>query len=249
MLSGKSTLAGFLLALMLLISGCADVENYAPSGGNGVKFETTKVLPPNGNVSPSFKVGDKFEYKETMPGWGGAGTRVFVVKDMERIRGKKYYVISEDYKAKYTTPTGDARTEGRQATYYFDTETGYFLKRIQGGKTITEGSGSADIDLQIGSILFGQWMLSLTDHFEMERPIESKIGDKEFYYKDRFEVVETPLINGRKAFKVEYKIIENGTTTKKEVFWIDYEKRITVKKDVFQGATKVAEVNLISELS
>ncbi|CEG13036.1 exported hypothetical protein [groundwater metagenome] len=217
------------------------------------------------NTNPTFKIGNKFEYVAHNPKIGGAGHDhttqsiqkiTYSVVEKEKSSGIECYVIESVNL--FLTNEFDPSSSGRvsRQIYYISTETGRIIRftsseaSIKNGVEMNKKDYFADVPSEISEvynsiIAYSPWMLSLDDEFEMEikRFVEGKIE------KEVITVVGRDKIKNRECYIVELRNIgENNDVISRETKWIDTQKRILIKSEVYYGNLKINSIELVSEL-
>lgn len=217
-----------------------------------VKISSDKLIP---NMKPQFEVGEKFEYKTTtqIQGISTSWRSVYSVDKIERINNTDYYVVVNSQINEMQDPRTSAimNITTTETKSYINKETGEILKIVSstdGQETIIMGKDAASVS---GNGMFSTWMLSLNDNFKWKVNAE----DRSFGMAPRAETIEYQVtgrekVNKRNCFKVEMKVKseQRSGDTGKIIFFVDVEKRIVVKTQVYSGNLLISETDLISGL-
>ncbi len=216
------------------------------------------------NTKPNFKVGDKFEYiahglkiSKKGPDYRSQSTQkiVYSVVGKEKLRGVECYVVESVNL--FLVNGSDIMSSGTisKNVYYMGVETGKIMSvtsiksPIRKGIEMNKTEYSADLPSEVseiyrGLIIYSPWMLSLKDEFKMEIKI---------YYpeveKEEIKVIDKDIIKNRECFIVESRTIdENNKILSREKMWVDVEKRILIKSEVYYENLKINELEIVSEL-
>lgn len=213
---------------------------------------TAKELESNAKVP--FEIGQRFVYKTT-PATAEQrifGESIFTVEGIEKIDKKECYVVYKNYTEIYVDPFGKDKKRHWDIWYYYDKENGDIIA-VKDGSYLIRG-GEAELRA-IDNSMFAPYMLALTDDFKWEQDVYSNLSDIgiEGHDKIEYKVVGREKINNRECFKVEcvYFLQRYGGNKidHKEIFWVDVEKRILIKKDYYsKGNLRISETNLVSGL-
>ncbi len=218
------------------------------------------------NTNPTFKVGDKFEYvarspkiSKKGPDYTSQSTQkiTYSVVKKEKLRGIECYVM-ESVNLLLINES-DPMSSGRvlRQIYYISTETGKIIRftsseaSIKRGVEMNKKDYFADVPSEISEvydsiIAYSPWMLSLDDEFKME--IKRFVEDSKIE-RDVIKVAGRDKIKNRECYKVEKRTIgENNDVISREIKWIDVEKRILIKSEVYYENLKINELEIVSEL-
>ncbi len=197
----------------------------------------------------------------------------FTVDKKERINGSDYYVFITDGSGNVIVgyvyrnnkkPSTLSTTPILPFKWYVNTENGNKFNENMGKITDYYSSKSG---MQL-SKTYISWMLKLSEGLKWTIKQEEKstgsagctyIGDelkclvdkkyKEYINEQSYEVEDIEKINGRKCFKVNVreKSCTNGECKilKRMTYWVDVEKRITVKYQLWYEGLSVVEIELI----
>ncbi len=227
------------------------VENTTkPAAEYNVKISGEKLIP---NAKPQFEIGKKFEYETTTQMQGVSNTlrSVYSVDKIERINSTDYYVVVNSQTSQMQDPqTGAIMNITTETKSYINKENGEILKIVTsiGGQEITMGKDAASIS---GNGMFATWMLSLTDNFKWKVNAEdTSFGSAPSIETIEYQVNEKEKVNKRDCFKVEMKVKSKQMTGDegKIIFWVDVEKRIVVKMQMYSGNLLVSDMNMVSGL-
>jgi len=230
-------------------------------------FRVNKDLAPN--HPPSFEVGKEYIYQANIIEKGVMYnlTQQYVVKGLELINKTKCYRIDYVYEYPLTETVieysiTNAKEQPRKyekvtvkkenRTAYINVNDGMLVDVIADGESII----TQDINYNRGIWMYAPWMLSITNGKQWEVSEDTVVNGK---------VVETTIvsykvsdniekINKRDCFKTE---IRWGTKRSGEelktinttaTMWIDVEKRILIKMEVYEGNLHTGGMSLVSEL-
>jgi len=229
------------------------------------EFRVNKNLTPNHPLS--FEVGKEYIYQANIIEKGVMYnlTQRYIVKGLELINKTKCYRI--DYVHEYpitkvvisiTNANEQPRkyekvtVEKENRTAYINVNNGMFVDVIADGRSII----TQDINYNEGIWMYAPWMLSVTNGKQWEVSEDTVVNGK---------VVETTImsykvsdniekINKRDCFKTEIRLgtkrsgEELKTINTTATMWIDVEKRILIKMEVYEGNLYMGGMSLVSEL-
>ncbi len=217
---------------------------------SNVKISGEKLVP---NTKPHFEVGEKFEYEITtqIQGISSSSKSTYSVDKIERINSTEYFIIVNSQTNEMQNPqTGAVINTSTETKSYINKETGEILKIVtsMGGQEITLNKDVASVS---GNGMFATWMLSLTDNFKWKvNAKDTSFGKTPESETIEYEVTGREKINKRDCFRVEMKV-KSGQMTGNEgkiIFWVDVEKRIVIRMQMYSENLKVSEMNLVSGL-
>jgi len=190
------------------------------------------------------------------------------VDGKERINGTECYKISTDGSGEVIVGYVKDERGTRPIlgvlidpfTEYLDAKTGESVDSRTG--KIVKGNGGLLEDYKF----YAPWMLKLSEGMKWTNFYESKstgyVGcdetgchavkkEQEVKEKEEYEVKEIEIVNKRKCFKVEGRTLRqenNGMwkVTHKKIYWVDVEKRITVKYQLWYQNLQTVEIELIN---
>ena len=212
------------------------------------------------NMKPDFKVGEIFEYEETMNGVDieGSGKLIFRVDGIERMNNTDYYIVSQAMNSSFLVI--DEKREKHsieeflEAKHYINAETGEFLKTnreiqaIRDGivlpKTAGETIVTEDMKQVQGNIMHFPWMLLLDESFKLEVNFKYGMGA----FKEDLEVIDVDNLNGRECFKIKKRLIKDMKVIDIEDIWVDKKRRILLKSDTYIDNVKTYEIKLVSKI-
>lgn len=96
--------------------------------------------------------------------------------------------------------------------------------------------------------MFATWMLALTDNFKWKvYAKDTSFGKSPNAETIEYKVVGREKVNGRDCFKVEMQVKNKQMGNEgKIVFFVDVEKRIVAKMQMYQDNLLISEMNLVS---
>ena len=254
--------------IVILSLGCIDnvdvpnhsKENYIESTEKHVvnTVEIEKLEDMELNARPTFSIGQKFFYEFNPPNpISGEGyyyeKETFTVKGTERINGREYYVIVSNNTGWLKKGNKIEKLDDIINTWYYDKENGKCI-----GKNLNPTTYSDENTYATDASMFAYWMLGLRDDMKWDiytKTIETEtIGDKtgvmKYNTKYEFEVVGKEKVDDVLCFKVKMRYVDMDTKRVEETryYWIDANRRILIKKEVFRDGIKSFEEKLTKEL-
>jgi hypothetical protein len=241
----------------IITQSVKDVSSYA-------EIHAEKI---SANKKLSFKLGEKFKYTETPPqGLGGPDEAFYIyhtyfIEKIDRINKSDCYLIKKN-----ETQIISTHMDGKPVNEMTSDDTIVCVNTDSGDPVMVKskdmvGYGDAasmtiDTYSALGRFFYAQWMLSLDENFRWEEKMtltEPVKQDTTISY----EVVGGEKINNRDTFKVEIfmdnkrlgndrEVIQNNKM--KSLLWVDKEKRILVKAEVYINNVLIKQINLITEL-
>jgi len=199
------------------------------------------------NIKPQFRVGEKFIYAtHSIADINTNSKKTYEIKRIERVNKSEYYVIELNEKGSMRDHyTEKIRNYTTTLITYVDRETGEI--RIKDGNIFIPNK----IDVFQGNFMYAYWMLALKEDITFEIRNNLSFEDKSIDYSYKFKVVGVENVRNRKCFKVQIEKVVNygneGRILEKYLYWIDVEKRILIKGQLFEGNLAIDEINLVSE--
>ncbi|PKP59059.1 MAG: hypothetical protein CVT88_06305 [Candidatus Altiarchaeales archaeon HGW-Altiarchaeales-1] len=235
--------------------------------GKNIEFSTTKTntlenLPYTSK--PKFKIGEKYTYQARNTGPSNKivedlrkrpGTIIydymtypitFSVEKIERINKTDYYLISTEgsgevilgvIKDKEGMQRPFTTTKFHLTKYYINTENGEILFK-EGGDPI-------------GFLrIYEPRMLKLSEGLKWQERSETNATNEQTINEESCEVKDVEEINGKKCFKVECRVKqcknEECKVVYRKLYWVDMEKRLTLKFQLWYENLQTMDVSLIN---
>ncbi len=209
----------------------------------------------------NFKVGEEFVYKHNtlFSGIMQNLTQRYKIIEIEKRNSIKCYKILWVFENPvlfmdeiYNPRTGEKKTlskieiEKINITAFVSFDNGSFVDVLIGNKSMLK---QEEFTFQsVGILMCAQWMLYLDDGKEFEIKNEEKDGNRFLHFK----VIGSEKIGNIDCFKVEMtisKLSKNSEVKKiyeKGVFWIDKEKRIVIKLQVYVENLMTTEMIILN---
>jgi len=250
----------------VIISGCVDNkdihDNTLLTATENVTEETEKVIRTvditenienmEVNTKPQFKIGQKFIYNTTLKpiSDGYSYTEQIFSIGKKRIDKKEFYEIKRE-KIPYTISLSGSTTKHNSLflTWYCDMENGECV-----GKNLDPTKYSDENWYASHASMFAYWMLGLKENVKWTIIVNGSqtVGDyhEKWNEKYEFEAMGKENVNDIECFKVKRTKIDLSTKKIDNVayYWIDADRRILIKKQVYENGIMMDEINLVSEL-
>lgn len=179
---------------------------------------------------------------------------VFFVESIRMINKTKCYkIISNETKSIEMMYEGKYIKSSSSFKYvvYIDTEDGKPIQiDIENTTVVKQNVSIPSLDLlcAIGKSFYAPWMLALEKDMKWKEDIISTEPVKQESHLE-YEVLGIENINKRKCFKVNVrfsnKIENNQQSVTNSIMWIDVEKRILIRWELYGDNLRLGEINLI----
>lgn len=175
--------------------------------------------------------------------------KTFVISQIETINGREYYAIIGNNTGFLERSSGIENVGSIISTWYCDKENGRCI-----GKNINPTNYSDENTYATDSSMFAYWMLGLKDNARWSIYVSAKQTEEnrttEANLKYEFEVIGKEKVDNTPSFKVKLDYIDMDTKRIKETryYWVDADRRILIKKEVFRDNVEASEEKLVNEL-